>query len=844
MSGKNKEWPPTQKNNISKNTTEKIKETSETVKDLKEEKPEVLERDFKNSVNNKEIQKARSLKLKEINKDIKIPQEVEKKEGLGEVLKKTPKEIFLKMTGIKTFFSWKEYNSLKKEKGSDLESGENVADLIEAIRNKSKLSKEYLKNEIRELKQIDPKKYQKVVKLLWENRNKKENLKVEIQDQIEKKYTKELKEKKIELTKESINSALIAAGILTAGATAYGTVIARTLSNLSYDFAIKNVGADGKINFSLKNMKENWQASSTVGKISEVARYAGLGWMLGYGINLSQSGNIDEFKTILSKLTDVSIEKVNEMFASNVQTETVSSELGNINENGADLLGEEKIAIEDEPPRPPKEVIPEETLETSVIPENLEIKVTETVTKPEIIETVQNEIMSKGLEPYIVKSGDGLWKILRDDLIKGNLSEQLQQSGIGAENFGENSTLTDAQVENMVGNLMLKIQNDPETFGFESGFNPREDGLKAGDKINFNALAGKDGLGATLTDYSGKEHQSIVERATELTEKDIDNINTYEEKPISQDVRKDTSKIPIQYVDLTNQEKTASDIPTQYVNPEDIVNLNNEVSSTEASFGTHLSSDNQNNLGVNNLNEKAPIQITEDYSIKDSLITESRKTPTLEFSEQIKFDNLKTGELAEKMGLENFSANNTFAREGKIITEINGVKVPENILGEVYSEYLVDKNAVENITFERILTPEQIRLEAITSGEIRPDTFQFLQAGEEIIDEGLKMTVERTLNGDLLFTKNDLSMILNEKKDALGNIVGYVVVPSEDIMQEVKNNISADNSMTGQKLTAKLMAQPENNFLSSPQGLEDAFKRIRELFSKREMDEFWEDMDT
>lgn len=127
------------------------------------------------------------------------------------------------------------------------------------------------------------------------------------------------------------------------------------------------------------------------------------------------------------------------------------------------------------------------------------------------------------LNSYTIQSGDNLWSVLRDTLLKGELEEELKTAGIKDSNFGENSGLSDAQIENIVGNMMDKIELNPQSFGISSG---QITELRIGDKIEFQKLF--DEVISKEITIADIEHNNLMSRSAELTTEQLENIKTAE----------------------------------------------------------------------------------------------------------------------------------------------------------------------------------------------------------------------------------------------------------------------------------------------------------------------------
>lgn len=301
---------------------------------------DLKQKEFENKNNEKqrqeELEKSERLKEKnrEIDEEQRKEEEKEKNKTKKEVLKggvkkifslNTLKEIGLKMSGTKMISSWRErWSILKKEK--DMKQGDmskHIVGLIDAIKNgdnseENKLLKLELKNKLREVKQTDPEKYKKAVEVLFKSRHSKEGIKSkyekeQIKESISKNvkdiYTKERTKKTREAIKESINTALVWSGAFSGGAFAYGTVITRAINNLYFDVTEQFRDNKGNIKGeefknSIKNLRKNWQEKSLAGKVSDLARYGGLAYMLYHGYSMDNSGTLDEYKTLIGKIKD------------------------------------------------------------------------------------------------------------------------------------------------------------------------------------------------------------------------------------------------------------------------------------------------------------------------------------------------------------------------------------------------------------------------------------------------------------------------------------------------------------------------------------------------------------
>ncbi len=103
------------------------------------------------------------------------------------------------------------------------------------------------------------------------------------------------------------------------------------------------------------------------------------------------------------------------------------------------------------------------------------------------------------------------------------MEEELKTAGIKDSNFGENSGLSDAQIENIVGNMMDKIELNPQSFGISSG---QITELRIGDKIEFQKLF--DEVISKEITIADIEHNNLMSRSAELTTEQLENIKTAE----------------------------------------------------------------------------------------------------------------------------------------------------------------------------------------------------------------------------------------------------------------------------------------------------------------------------
>ncbi|PID83470.1 hypothetical protein CSB11_01630 [Candidatus Campbellbacteria bacterium] len=342
----------------------------------------------------------------------------------------TAKDIGLKMSGLKAFTLWRESRHFQKNKKAEIESfkdnniPEHISDLVDVIKNgdnseENKVLRIELKNKLREEKETNPEQYKKAVEVLFKSRNQKNKVKEEVLKNLEKTYSKEELDRKRELAKESINTALIWMGAITGGATAYGAVITRTFNNIGFTAAKQFENKDGKIQFSemkniFKNISKNWQEKSAVGKISTAVMYGALGYMLYNGYDMSKNGTIDEYNTLVGKIIRGELPYYPTGDEKSVNTGKI--------ETTSDIEADGKV-----PFAPLKDAVDRQEA---------------------LADYKQNVAEAKNTYKISVEKDSSIWKVLeRED----SFWEKL-----GAEK------LTDQQKENVIGNIVKRLQNNSE----------------------------------------------------------------------------------------------------------------------------------------------------------------------------------------------------------------------------------------------------------------------------------------------------------------------------------------------------------------------------------------------
>ena len=117
------------------------------------------------------------------------------------------------------------------------------------------------------------------------------------------------------------------------------------------------------------------------------------------------------------------------------------------------------------------------------------------------------------LGSYTVQAGDNTWSILRDQMLEGRM-------GLG----DLDGIAGDADLENVVGNMLERIKADPTAYGFDAGFSP--DRISVGDSFDFDKIK------AAIYDeisIRGTSYENLVDRAANLTEAEAANIARIEQ---------------------------------------------------------------------------------------------------------------------------------------------------------------------------------------------------------------------------------------------------------------------------------------------------------------------------
>ena len=178
---------------------------------------------------------------------------------------------------------------------------------------------------------------------------------------------------------------------------------------------------------------------------------------------------------------------------------------------------------------------------------------------PDTPDTASNTVAEAGsvapparFETYEIKSGDNIWNILREELVS-----KVVAGDTALAHFSKDS-LSDAQIENMVGNMAAKILDNPSTYTSFDDFNS----FNVGGTIDMQKVY--DELYNREITVDGVTYNNLAHRAANLTSEQVANINQ-----VQRDIAAgDLTKMDYTYMGPGNQEALREQLRAQQPTPE------------------------------------------------------------------------------------------------------------------------------------------------------------------------------------------------------------------------------------------------------------------------------------